>query len=51
MIEYLDTGLLGIILGTVIYLVRKTTTLCHDVEALKKDKAWEDTKRDLKKEG
>jgi len=48
MIEYLDTGLLGVILGTVIYLVRKTTTLCHDVEALKKDKAWEDTKKDLK---
>ena len=48
MIEFLDTGLLGIILGTVIYLVRKTTTLCHDVEALKKEKAWQDTKKDLK---
>ena len=48
MIEYLDTGLLGIILGTVIYLVRKTTALCHDVEALKKEKAWQDTKNDLK---
>ena len=48
MIEFLDTGLLGIILGTVIYLVRKTTTLCHDVEALKKDKDWENTKKDLK---
>jgi hypothetical protein len=48
MIEFLDTGLLGIILGTVIYLVRKTTTLCHDVEALKKDNDWENTKKDLK---
>ena len=48
MIEYVDTALGGIILGTVIYLVRKTTTLCHDVEALKKDRAWEDTKKDLK---
>ena len=48
MIEYLDTGLLGVILGTVIYLVRKTTTLCHDVEALKKEKSWQDTKKDLK---
>ena len=47
-LEDVDTALGGIILGTVIYLVRKTTTLCHDVEALKKDKAWEDTKKDLK---
>ena len=48
MIEYVDTALGGIILGTVIYLVRKTTALCHDIEDLKKDKAWEDTKKDLK---
>jgi len=48
MIEYVDTGLLGVILATVIFLVRKTTTLCHDVEGLKKDKSWEDTKKDLK---
>ena len=37
MIEYVDTGLLGVILATVIFLVRRTTTLCHDVEGLKKD--------------
>jgi len=36
MMEFLDTGLLGVILATVIYLVRKTTILCHDVEKLKK---------------
>jgi len=35
--EYVDTGLLGVILATVIYLIKKTTTLCHDVEALKKE--------------
>ena len=35
MIEVIDTGLLGVILVTVIYLVKKTTTLCHDVEKLK----------------
>jgi len=48
-IEYVDTGLLGVILATVIYLIKKTTTLCHDVESLKKDKDWENTKKDLKK--
>jgi len=36
LIEALDTGLLGVILATVIYLVKKTNTLCHDVEKLKK---------------
>jgi len=36
MMEFIDTGLLGVILTTVIYLVKKTTTLCHDVEKLKK---------------
>ena len=36
MIEIIDTSLLGVILATVIYLVRKTTILCHDVEKLKK---------------
>ena len=36
MMEFIDTGLLGVILATVIYLVKKTTTLCHDVEKLKK---------------
>tara|TARA_R100001132_G_C3206599_1_gene51466 strand:+ start:245 stop:355 length:111 start_codon:yes stop_codon:yes gene_type:complete len=36
MIEIIDTGLLGVILATVIYLVKKTSTLCHDVEDLKK---------------
>jgi len=36
MMEYLDTGLLGVILATTFYLVRKVTTLCHDVEKLKK---------------
>jgi len=35
MIEIIDTGLLGVILVTVIYLVKKTTTLCHDMEKLK----------------
>ena len=34
--EIVDTGLLGVILATVIYLVKKTNTLCHDVENLKK---------------
>ena len=34
--DFLDTGLLGVILATMIYLVKKTTTLCHDVEKLKK---------------
>ena len=36
MIEIVDTGLLGVILATVIYLVIKTSTLCHDIEKLKK---------------
>lgn len=36
MIEILNTGILGVILATVIYLVKKTSTLCHDVERLKK---------------
>ena len=36
MIEIVDTGLLGVILATVIYLVKKTSTLCHDIEKLKK---------------
>ena len=48
MIEYLDTAMLVFVLSTLIYLVKKTTTLCHDVEGLKKDKSWEDTKKDLK---
>ena len=50
MIEYLDTTMLIFILSTVIYLVKKTSTLCHDVEDLQKEKAWQDTKRDLKKQ-
>jgi len=37
MIEAIDTGLLGVILITVIYLVKKTTNLCHDIEKLKND--------------
>tara|TARA_R110000751_G_scaffold122494_4_gene223134 strand:+ start:576 stop:689 length:114 start_codon:yes stop_codon:yes gene_type:complete len=37
MIEIIDTGLLGVILATVIYLVKKTSTLCHDVENLKNE--------------
>ena len=36
MIEYLDTAMLVFVLSTLIYLVKKTTTLCHDVEQLKK---------------
>jgi len=36
MIDIVNTGILGVILATVIYLVKKTTTLCHDVEKLKK---------------
>jgi len=36
MIDILNTGILGVILATVIYLVKKTSTLCHDVERLKK---------------
>jgi len=35
MIEAIDTGLLGVILGTLIYCVKKITTLCHDIEKLK----------------
>jgi hypothetical protein len=35
--EYVDTAMLVFILSTVIYLVKKTTTLCHDVENLKKE--------------
>ena len=37
MIEYVDTAMLVFILSTIIFLVKKTTTLCHDVEALKSD--------------
>jgi len=37
MMEYVDTAMLVFILSTVIYLVKKTTTLCHDVENLKKE--------------
>jgi len=37
MIEVIDTGLLAVILVTVFYLVKKTTTLCHDIEKLKND--------------
>ncbi len=36
MMDLVNTGLLGVILATIIYLVKKTTTLCHDVEKLKK---------------
>ena len=36
MIEYLDSTMLVFILGTMIYLVKKTNTLCHDIEKLKK---------------
>jgi len=36
MIEYLDTAMLVFVLSTLIYLVKKTTTLCHDIEQLKK---------------
>lgn len=36
MMEYVDTAMLVFILSTVIYLVKKTTVLCHDVENLKK---------------
>ena len=36
MIEYVDSVMLVFILSTVIFLVKKTTTLCHDVEALEK---------------
>ena len=46
--EYIDTAMLVFILSTVIFLVKKTTTLCNDVESLQKEKAWQDTKRDLK---
>jgi hypothetical protein len=49
MIEYIDTAMLVFILSTVIYLVKKTTTLCHDVEVLQKEKAWQDTKKDIRK--
>jgi hypothetical protein len=37
MIEYIDTAMLVFILSIIIFLVKKTTTLCHDVEALKKE--------------
>ncbi len=37
MMEYVDTAMLVFILSTVIYLVKKTTVLCHDVENLKKE--------------
>lgn len=46
--EYIDTAMLVFILSTVIFLVKKTTNLCHDVESLQKEKAWQDTKKDLK---
>ena len=36
MMEYVDTAMLVFILSTVIYLVKKTTVLCHDIEKLKK---------------
>ena len=35
MIELVDTTMLVFILSSIIYLIRKTTTLCHDVENLK----------------
>lgn len=37
MIEVFDTAMLVFILSSIVYLIKKTTTLCHDVEALKKD--------------
>jgi len=37
MMEYLDTTMLVFILSSIIYLIRKTTILCHDVEKLKND--------------
>tara|TARA_Y100000034_G_scaffold130309_1_gene188376 strand:- start:429 stop:581 length:153 start_codon:yes stop_codon:yes gene_type:complete len=49
MIEYLDTTMLIFILSTVIYLVKKTSNLCHDVEDLQKESAWQKTKKDIKK--
>jgi len=33
--EYFDTAMLVFILSSIVYLIRKTTTLCHDVEGLK----------------
>jgi len=30
-----DTAMLVFILSSIIYLIKKTTTLCHDVENLK----------------
>jgi len=36
MIEYLDTAMLVFVLSTLVYLVKKTTILCHDIEQLKK---------------
>jgi len=37
MIEVLDSAMLIFILSSMIYLIKKTTTLCHDVENLKND--------------
>ena len=37
LIEYLDTTMLVFVLSSIIYLIRKTTILCHDVEKLKKE--------------
>ena len=34
--EYVDTAMLVFILSTVIYLVKKTTVLFHDVDNFKK---------------
>ena len=33
--EIFNTTMLVFILSSIIYLIRKTTTLCHDVENLK----------------
>ncbi len=34
--EYVDTAMLVFVISTLMYLVRKTTKLCHDVDDLKK---------------